>query len=40
MSNTKISEEFKKAENSMKLTSDNYNQLLMNGVDSRFTNLL
>ena len=39
MAKTKISEEFKKAENYLELDKNQYNQLIKNSIDARFTNL-
>ena len=39
MAKTKISEEFKKAENYLELDKIQYNQLIKNSIDARFTNL-
>ena len=39
MANTKISEEFKKAENYLELNKNQYNKLLKNSISARFTNL-
>ena len=40
MAKTKISEEFKKAENYLELDKNQYNQLIKNSIDARFTNLI
>ena len=39
MAKTKISEEFKKAENYLGLDGDLHSQLVKNAIDARFTNL-
>jgi len=39
MAKTKISEEFKKAENYLELDGNLHSQLIKNAIDARFTNL-